>query len=182
MRWFLGTTDGLAVRLKWQVAGEQKMIAHRLAGLLLLFGLTSPMSAIAQATDDADGTQPKIELLRDFEQKMNDARFVGSYTDLAGELQEEEYQIKEAKKLEAGDLWLFTARIRYGETDMTVPIPLAVKWAGETPVITLDDVTLPGLGTFSAHVVVDGDRYAGTWQHDEQGGHLFGSINPSDDD
>jgi hypothetical protein len=42
--------------------------------------------------------------------------------------------------------------------------------------MTLDNLTLPGLGTFSARVVLHDDKYAGTWQHDKVGGHLFGTI------
>ena len=53
-----------------------------------------------------------------------------------------------------------------------------MKWAGKTPVITLDNVTIPGLGTFSSRVVIDGALYAGTWQHDAVGGHMFGRIVP----
>lgn len=90
-------------------------------------------------------------------------------------LREEAYTISGALPL-GGDLWAITARIRYGDTDMTVPVPVAVKWAGDTPVITLDRITIPGLGTFSSRVVLDGDRYAGTWQHDDVGGHMFGRI------
>jgi hypothetical protein len=45
-------------------------------------------------------------------------------------------------------------------------------------VITLDSVTIPGLGTFSSRVVIDGPLYAGTWQHDAVGGHMFGKIVP----
>jgi hypothetical protein len=40
----------------------------------------------------------------------------------------------------------------------------------------LDRVTIPALGTFSARVVLDEGRYAGTWSHDDKGGHLFGVI------
>ena len=75
-----------------------------------------------------------------------------------------------------GDFWLFTARIKYGKRDVTLPMPIPVKWAGDTPVISLDNLTLPGLGTFSAHVVIDGDKYAGTWAHGQVGGHMFGTI------
>jgi hypothetical protein len=32
------------------------------------------------------------------------------------------------------------------------------------------------LGTFSAHVVIDGNKYAGTWSHGNVGGHLYGKI------
>lgn len=90
-------------------------------------------------------------------------------------LRDEEYTISGALPL-GGDLWVITSRIRYGDKDVTVPVPVAVKWAGDTPVITLDTITIPGLGTFSSRVVLDGDRYAGTWQHDDVGGHMFGRI------
>jgi hypothetical protein len=53
---------------------------------------------------------------------------------------------------------------------------LDVKWAGTTAVITLDDLTIPGLGTFSSRVVIDDGKYAGTWRHDKVGGHLFGVV------
>jgi hypothetical protein len=55
-------------------------------------------------------------------------------------------------------------------------MPINVLWAGNTPVMTLDKITIPGLGTFSARVVFHENKYAGTWVHDNVGGHLFGRI------
>jgi len=110
---------------------------------------------------------------------MTGVRLVGSFTrddDEAGTPRREEYEISGATKIGTGDGWLVMARIRYGSVDVTVPVPVEVKWAGETPVITLDDVALPGLGTFSSRVVLDRGRYAGTWTHDAVGGHMFGRI------
>jgi hypothetical protein len=94
----------------------------------------------------------------------------------------EEYTISRAVKLPEGDAWLIQARIRYGDKDVSVPVPVEIKWAGDTPVITLTNLTLPGLGTFTSRVVIYEGRYAGTWQHGEVGGHLFGTIEklPSD--
>ena len=46
----------------------------------------------------------------------------------------------------------------------------------DTPVVSLVNLTIPGLGTFSAHVVIDGKKYAGTWKHGKAGGHMFGVI------
>lgn len=94
-------------------------------------------------------------------------------------LRKEEYVITSATKLGTGDIWLLTSRIRYGDVDLTVPVPVQVKWAGDTPVITVDNVGIPGLGTFSARVVLDDGRYAGTWSHDKVGGHMFGRIVPA---
>ena len=89
---------------------------------------------------------------------------------------QEEYTITSAAKLPEGDTWLLKARIKYGSTDATIPIPLEILWAGDTPVITMTKITLPGLGTFSSRVVLHDDKYAGTWTHDSVGGHLFGVI------
>jgi hypothetical protein len=80
--------------------------------------------------------------------------------------------------LDEGDYWLFKVRIKYGGRDVTVPIPIEVKWAANTPVITLDNVEVPLMGSFSSRVVIDGDKYAGTWSHGDVGGHLFGRIVP----
>jgi hypothetical protein len=52
-----------------------------------------------------------------------------------------------------------------------------VRWAGDTAVIMLTNVSLPGMqGKFSTRLLIDGDRYAGTWSHDKVGGHMWGSI------
>ncbi|MCB9921429.1 MAG: hypothetical protein H6822_04570 [Planctomycetaceae bacterium] len=110
---------------------------------------------------------------------MSGVKLVGRFTILGkddGPMPKEEYTINSVTKLPDGDLWLFNARIKYGERDLTVPLPLEVKWAGDTPVITLTDFTIPGMGTFSSRVVIDNQKYAGTWSHGKAGGHLFGLI------
>jgi hypothetical protein len=92
----------------------------------------------------------------------------------------EEYTISSAMKLPDGDLWLLKSRVKYGDKDVTLPIPLDIKWAGDTPVITMTNMEIPGLGTFSTRVVLYEGRYAGTWQHGKVGGHLFGRIEKAD--
>ncbi len=120
----------------------------------------------------------KEELFKSFEQSMKNVRFTGHFT-ITGQKRapsKETYEIQKVEKLGDGDLWIFTARVKYGGKDVTLPMPLPVKWLGNIPVITMDKVTIPGLGTFSAHVVIDGGKYAGTWAHGEVGGHLYGTI------
>ena len=46
----------------------------------------------------------------------------------------------------------------------------------------MDTLTIPVLGTFSFHILIDGNRYAGTWQHDQVGGHMWGLIQKADSD
>jgi hypothetical protein len=135
----------------------------------------SPEQKEAPARHDADRRQRYEK----FTAAMSGSALVGHFTTDGKDQQtpnEERYEIRKVTKLEEGDYWLFLTRIKYGDKDLTVPVPLQVKWAGKTPVITLDNVTIPGLGTFDSRVVISGHRYAGTWQHGDVGGHLFGRI------
>jgi hypothetical protein len=93
---------------------------------------------------------------------------------LAEEYQDK-YTIQGATK-SGNDVWLIYARIQYGGKDLTVPVPVQVKWAGDTPVITLDKVSIPGLGAYSARVLVYENTYAGTWSANDHGGMLHGTI------
>jgi hypothetical protein len=71
---------------------------------------------------------------------------------------------------------MISARIQYGEHDVTLPIAVPIRWAGDTPVIVVDNQALPGFGTVSARVMFFADHYAGYWKHGDHGGHLFGII------
>src|SRR6266852_1032308 len=68
------------------------------------------------------------------------------------------------------------ARIQYGKKDFVAPIPVQVKWAGDTPVIILDKVGVAGSGEFSARVMIYDKTYAGTWSGGDHGGLLNGVI------
>ena len=89
----------------------------------------------------------------------------------------EKYSVSKVSKL-AGDYWIFHSRIQYGNHDVTLPVPVTVKFAGETPVLTLDEATLPGLGTFSARVLFFDQQYVGIWRHGEHSGQHFGRVIP----
>ncbi|QDU77834.1 hypothetical protein Pan97_49130 [Bremerella volcania] len=148
----------------------------RRACLSLVVALLLSPSLFAQ-DDKASDVQAKRYAL--FEKRLDNVALVGSFTISGKEDQApkpERYEIKNVRKLEEGDIWLINARIKYGDKDVQLPLPLEVKWAGMTPVISLDKTTIPGMGTFSAHVVIDEDKYAGTWTHGEVGGALFGRI------
>ncbi len=123
----------------------------------------------------------QTRLFKKFETTLSNAVLSGQFTITGREAppRTESYTIHSVRKMTQGDLWVFTARIKYGKHDVTLPMPIPVKWAGDTPVISLDNLTLPGLGTFSAHVVIDGDKYAGTWTHGKANGHMFGTIAPA---
>ena len=59
---------------------------------------------------------------------------------------------------------------------------LPIKWAGDTPIVTVDDLALPGFGAVSARVMFYDDHYAGYWKHGDHGGHLFGVIHSAKDE
>jgi hypothetical protein len=69
--------------------------------------------------------------------------------------------------------------MRHGNTDVTLPVTVPMRWIDDTPMVMLTDLSIPTLGTFTVRVFFYGDRYTGTWQHGKVGGHLFGRIEPS---
>lgn len=89
----------------------------------------------------------------------------------------ERYTIASAKKVD-GEHWVIGARIEFGEVDVTVPVPVRVLWAGDTPVITLDDLNVPMIGEYSARVMIHNGFYSGVWYSNAKnyGGILTGRI------
>jgi hypothetical protein len=134
------------------------------------------------AAQDAPPAADRAALEKQFEERLSNCTLVGHFT-LSGQpsdkLHEERYTIEKVTKDE-GDYWVFLARIQYGEQNVRLPLKLEVKWAGDTPVITVTDMNIPLLGTYSARVVIHGDRYAGTWSGKNYGGHLFGKVVAND--
>jgi hypothetical protein len=144
--------------------------------IALLLPLLLCSHVLAQATRPAAPTQAQLEA--EFAEKLTNATLVGSYT--AGEdgrISEDRYTITSARKL-FGDNWIIVSRIQYGQKDVTVPVPVTVKWAGDTPMIQLTDAGLPGLGKFTARVLFYGSQYAGTWSGAGHGGHIWGLESP----
>ncbi|MGC3970092.1 MAG: hypothetical protein QM775_23025 [Pirellulales bacterium] len=157
--------------------------------ILAAFALSSRVATFAADEKPAEAKPAGLsqaELEKGFEESLSGSVFRGYFT-LRGQeqkqgLKEEKYTIASVKKLEGNDdLWLFQVRIQYGDHDLTLPLTLQVKWAGDTPVITLTDMLVPGLGKFTLRVVVYRGQYAGTWDGGgDHGGHLFGKIEKID--
>ena len=121
---------------------------------------------------------PEIE--RQFVEKMRGAALVGRFT-MAGREDRgstaDRYDIYSVDKV-GEDQWRFNAKI--GETGVTLPIVVTMRFVDDTPLILMTDATIPGMGSaFSARVFFYGDQYAGTWGHGERGGHMFGRIERS---
>jgi hypothetical protein len=137
----------------------------------------------ADAKPPTPAPAPKLtqeELEAKFKSTLTKATMSGRWCGLKdGKLtpeKEDKYTIVSVNKL-GGEAWIVNARIQYGEKDFTVPVPVQVKWAGDTPVITVDGMTMPGGKTaYSARVLVYGKTYAGTWSGGDHAGLMNGII------
>ena len=155
-------------RLPWLLATALLML------LMFTVGWVVAKTGIGATVDQASLT----ELERRFTDQMRGAALVGHFTVAGREDRSsnpERYDISSVEKV-GDDRWRFNSRVRYGNIDVTLPITVPMRWIGDTPLITMTDYTIPGLGTFSVRVFFYGDRYAGTWQHEKVGGHMFGLI------
>jgi hypothetical protein len=152
------------------------------ARFFAFFVIVYSASAVAATADETQALRTKrIKILQEI---LQDTTLVGHFTadgKPMTELTEERYDIKKVEPIEGElNLWTIESRIQYKKNDVTLPLVLRVEWADRTPVIVMDRVIVPGLGSFSARVVFDNGKYAGTWAHDGDGrsvgGHLFGRI------
>lgn len=160
---------------------QQSNLGERTDRVVTEKALINDVPSQAQTNNVAQtpASAESAELYAKFKKLLTGAKLRGQFTvdgRPMNRLTDETYEIAQVEKQPEGDLWVITARIKYGDNDRVFPVPVEVKWAGSTPVITLDNLTLPGLGTFGARVVFHRDKYAGTWQHDDVGGHMFGMI------
>ena len=119
------------------------------------------------------------ETERRFAASMRDVTMIGTYTVAGredGTLRSDRYDIASVEKV-GEDLWRFNARFDCcGVGPGAFPVVVPMRWVGDTPVIMMTDTSLPGLGTFTVRVLFHADRYAGTWQHGNVGGHMSGRI------
>lgn len=145
-----------------------------LASLLILLLVVS-IAAGCRGQDAAAAEQARLEA--EFSARMTGSVLAGRFSSSKSDkIHEDRYTISKVSRL-AGSVWIFQARIQYGDHDVNVPVPVKILWAGDTPVITLTDAGIPGLGTFTARVLFYRNEYAGTWSNDKGGGgQMFGRI------
>lgn len=150
-----------------------------LGSTLLLAILGTFWWSAAVGEDQPDPKEQQAKLKEEFKSTMSNATLSGFFTVTGMEtkagLKEEKYTLGDVYEDTDGK-WVINARIQYGDHDVTLPIKLDVIWAGDTPVIELTDLPVPGLGTFTARVLIYRDQYAGTWSGGDHGGHLFGKV------
>jgi hypothetical protein len=149
------------------------------ATCISLIAFESPLAA----DERADAAPRQASLEAGLAKMLTGATLEGSFTSTGAgsdpkKLTSDKYTLGTVKKL-SGDMWQFPARIEYSGKDITLPIVLPIRWAGDTPVVTVDDLPLPGFGTVSARVMFFEGHYSGYWKHGDHGGNMFGVIHPA---
>src|SRR4051812_7505383 len=101
-----------------------------LVAVIVLLTTLRVWAADAPAAPPA--TQPAMnELEQQFAARMTNAVMAGQYTlGEKGAPKADRYTIVSVRKLK-DDNWLFTARVQFGEKDVTIPMIIPVKWAGD---------------------------------------------------
>jgi hypothetical protein len=140
----------------------------RLVCCLFLFAVAS----FAQETP-APGMNPAEKRFHDM---LADVTLEGFYTrGEKPELQSDRYVITRVTKIK-DELWRFEARVQYNKKDLPIALPLPVKFAGDTPVISLTNFAIPGFGSYTARILIYENSYAGMWGDAKRGGIMFGRI------
>ena len=62
-----------------------------------------------------------------------------------------------------GDKWQINARLAYGGKTIDLPVPAQVKWAGDTPVLLFDNISMGTPRTYSARLMIYNNTYSGWW-------------------
>lgn len=136
-------------------------------------------SAKESAKESAKPAANAGELEAKFRATLTEAVMSGRWCMLKdghlGPDKDEKYTISGVEKTGDGQ-WTINARIQYSTLDFVAPVPVQVKWAGDTPVIIVDNVGFPGTAKYSARVMIYKDTYAGTWSGGDHGGLLHGII------
>jgi hypothetical protein len=144
------------------------------------FLLLASVVFIAAAQETAQSPKPAPPEMnaneKAFQESMTNVSMLGFFTvGDSGEPHDDKYTVEKVTKLEA-DTWAFDARIQYNKKDYKATVKVPVKWAGDTPVLTLSNYLIAGQGVFSARILIHNNMYAGTWGNQSKGGKMFGKI------
>jgi hypothetical protein len=132
-----------------------------------------------EATVAQEGAPALNDAEKKFKELLTNATLDGTWNPIAegeiGEQKKDKYTIVSAAKVK-GDSWVINAKMKYGGREIVAPIPVEVKWAGDTAVVIVNNMQVPGGGTYTARVLFFEKTYAGTWSGGTHAGLLSGTI------
>lgn len=132
-------------------------------------------AAFAQTPNAAPAAEMNA-LEKQFQESMSNVTMTGFFT--VGDdpaTHNDKYTIGKISKI-GDDLWSFEASIQYNNREFKATVKVPVKWAGDTPVLTLSNYLIQGQGVYSARILILADQYAGTWGAGTHSGKMFGKI------
>jgi len=148
-----------------------------ISALACLLGFVMLTNGLAAEPGQAAGptSEQEAKFIATLTNATMKGRWCGVKDGQLGPDKEDAYTIVSVTKL-GGDKWQINARLTYGGKELDLPIPAQVKWAGDTPVLTLDNVTMGTTRAYSARVMIYEKTYAGWWTAPDHGGLLNGVI------
>jgi hypothetical protein len=75
-----------------------------------------------------------------------------------------------------GDNWTVNARMKYRDQEITMPIPVQMRFTGDVAILEVNNLAIPGGGTYTARLLIYERTYSGTWKGQRGGGMLYGTI------
>ena len=157
-------------------------------GMICVLALFAWVAVAQEASKPETAAKPvpsQEELEATFKKTFTKAVMSGRWCSLEegrlGPEKKDRYTINSVTKV-GKDVWLMNAKVEYSGKELTVPVPVQVKWAGDTAVIVVDKFAMPNSNNaYSARLVVYNNTYAGNWSGEDHGGMLYGVITQGDD-
>lgn len=84
--------------------------------------------------------------------------------------------VKQLQKAAGPHDWLFQIAITAGGKEQECSVKGDVHWHGSTPVLTMHDVEIPGVGQVSGKLMIHNRLFAATWVHEGVRGHAWGDV------
>jgi hypothetical protein len=75
-----------------------------------------------------------------------------------------------------GENWTVNAKMKYRDKELILPVPVRMKFTGDAAVLIVEDLGIPGGGTYTARLLIFERTYSGTWKDQRGGGMLYGTI------
>ena len=131
----------------------------RFSVFLLVLTVAAGVPSLAQSNTDVEAN---------FIAMLKNATLKGTWAPvqqghLGAAKADEAYRIARVGKKE-GDKWVLVSLVNYQGKEMEYPIPVVVKFAGDTAVLILDNVRAgQGAANWSARVMFHENVYAGRW-------------------
>jgi hypothetical protein len=142
--------------------------------VLLMAQETKPAPAASAASTSL--TEQELQL----QKTLTNVTFDGSWNLVEdGKLSEakaDKYQIVKLDKTPGG--WKIVAKLAYGGQEFEIPLPVKFAWAGDTAVMIVDNLAMPGGSKYSARLLIYERTYAGSWSGGGKTGVLSGVIVP----